>query len=180
MERSRADPSLLVITYACEHNHPYPVSKIQTHKAEHETVVSCSPAKSEPESFILSPPDKQDQVFSELSHSMMPEDFDWLLEESFLCGPVAGATGIPPAISPVDQESDVEVDKELFAGLEELPECPLVFRRELFERPIRMKVEGDEDRLLWHRQMEMKADRGYADMTSAIKEPIARSSPLIS
>ncbi|KAJ4980233.1 hypothetical protein NE237_031070 [Protea cynaroides] len=31
VERSRVDPTMLVVTYACEHNHPWPASKTQNH-----------------------------------------------------------------------------------------------------------------------------------------------------
>ncbi|XP_043701732.1 probable WRKY transcription factor 65 [Telopea speciosissima] len=37
VERSRVDPTMLVVTYACEHNHPWPASKNQQQQPKQQT-----------------------------------------------------------------------------------------------------------------------------------------------
>ncbi|KAK4491629.1 hypothetical protein RD792_002385 [Penstemon davidsonii] len=40
VERSRVDPEMLVVTYACEHNHPWPVSRNNNHHHQKNTILS--------------------------------------------------------------------------------------------------------------------------------------------
>lgn len=40
VERSRADPNMLVVTYSCEHNHPWPASRNNQHN-QRTTTTSC-------------------------------------------------------------------------------------------------------------------------------------------
>ncbi|XP_010689723.1 probable WRKY transcription factor 69 isoform X2 [Beta vulgaris subsp. vulgaris] len=44
VERSRVDPTMLVITYACEHNHPLPTTKHHHHHHQnnHQTIVTAT------------------------------------------------------------------------------------------------------------------------------------------
>ncbi|XP_015064335.1 probable WRKY transcription factor 65 isoform X1 [Solanum pennellii] len=41
VERSRADPNMLVVTYSCEHNHPWPASRNNQHNHRTTTNTSC-------------------------------------------------------------------------------------------------------------------------------------------
>lgn len=42
VERSRADPNMLVVTYSCEHNHPWPASRNNQHNQRTTTTTSCT------------------------------------------------------------------------------------------------------------------------------------------
>lgn len=42
VERSRADPNMLVVTYSCEHNHPWPASRNNQHNHRTTTITSCA------------------------------------------------------------------------------------------------------------------------------------------
>ncbi|XP_060193849.1 probable WRKY transcription factor 65 isoform X1 [Lycium barbarum] len=42
VERSRADPSMLVVTYSCEHNHPWPASRNNQHNHRTTTTPTCT------------------------------------------------------------------------------------------------------------------------------------------
>ncbi|KAM3284890.1 putative WRKY transcription factor 65 [Capsicum chacoense] len=42
VERSRADPNMLVVTYSCEHNHPWPASRSNQHNHRTITPTSCT------------------------------------------------------------------------------------------------------------------------------------------
>ncbi|MCD7450974.1 Transcription factor [Datura stramonium] len=42
VERSRADPNMLVVTYSCEHNHPWPASRNNQHNHRTTTTTSCT------------------------------------------------------------------------------------------------------------------------------------------
>ncbi|XP_055804295.1 probable WRKY transcription factor 65 isoform X2 [Solanum dulcamara] len=41
VERSRADPNMLVVTYSCEHNHSWPASRNNQHNHRTTTTTSC-------------------------------------------------------------------------------------------------------------------------------------------
>lgn len=42
VERSRADPNMLVVTYSCEHNHPWPASRNNQQNHRTTTTTSCT------------------------------------------------------------------------------------------------------------------------------------------
>ncbi|KAK4347265.1 hypothetical protein RND71_033604 [Anisodus tanguticus] len=42
VERSRADPNMLVVTYSCEHNHPWPASRNSQHNHRTTTTPTCT------------------------------------------------------------------------------------------------------------------------------------------
>ncbi|KAK4361223.1 hypothetical protein RND71_020175 [Anisodus tanguticus] len=42
VERSRADPNMLVVTYSCEHNHPWPASRNNQHNHRTTTTPTCT------------------------------------------------------------------------------------------------------------------------------------------
>ncbi|CAA7410227.1 unnamed protein product [Spirodela intermedia] len=199
VERSRADPSLLVITYACEHNHPWPLPKNHQQQQQKEGIHRRQPSaaagspskpalgKQESEAIVSPPPATSSspssagdgQIFAaDLSLAMMADEFGWFSDvsasppagDAFLGGPIGdgGALMIPPA---VDQETDdfagsegaaPEEEEALFAGLGELPECAVVFRRGFLDRQIRMQIDGKDDRLLWRmreKELELEIER---------------------
>ncbi|KAF8411072.1 hypothetical protein HHK36_003611 [Tetracentron sinense] len=136
VERSRVDPTVLVITYAYEHNHPWPASR------NHNTTTTI-PSKFSPEEstvFSNKPEIKPDEKFSDLGEELMltSDDYSWFSDvastsptvlQSPLC--VRSSCGDPDVamIFPMREE-----DESLFADLGELPECSVVFRRGVFEQ----------------------------------------------
>ncbi|RWR97437.1 putative WRKY transcription factor 65 [Cinnamomum micranthum f. kanehirae] len=128
VERSRVDPTMLVITYACDHNHPWPTSRNPTKSdvkpAETEPAVLSGPAETDPDdSFHDLEPDA----------TMLAEDYSWFSDvasspakDPLLEGPIFAGTDADVATSvfPMGEE-----DESLFGDLGELPECSVVFRR---------------------------------------------------
>ncbi|KAL6328932.1 hypothetical protein AAG906_007222 [Vitis piasezkii] len=133
VERSRVDPTVLIVTYACDHNHPLPPTKHHHSTAPAAITATASIAtpspKFPPEEFAVfaSQPDL------ELGGDSLLADghFSWFSEVS--------PTSLAMLESPVfvggySAEDDVAVfamgeeEESLFADLGELPECSLVFR----------------------------------------------------
>ncbi|XP_072082097.1 probable WRKY transcription factor 69 isoform X1 [Arachis hypogaea] len=148
VERSRVDPTKLIVTYNYEHNHSLPVTKSHssssssssatgnaTATAVTEVVVATSPS----ESAAGFPPEDL-TVFSSHVDLDLSGDSAVLLSHHNHHGfgwfdDVASAGGVleSPICGCVDdmaltaEEEDGE--ESLFAGLGELPECSAVFRR---------------------------------------------------
>ncbi|XP_027347716.1 probable WRKY transcription factor 65 [Abrus precatorius] len=119
VERSRVDPTMLVVTYSSDHNHPWPLSRNQarpTKKPEPEVEVVPDPAQPEEDKF----PD-------------LPSDhLGWFeLEATVLESPIM-TTGYDADMASVLLPMREE-DESLFADLGELPECSVVFRQGLTE-----------------------------------------------
>ncbi|KAL2343272.1 hypothetical protein Fmac_004557 [Flemingia macrophylla] len=122
VERSCVDPTMLVVTYSSDHNHPWPVSRNHsrpTKKPDPEPVL-------EPEAEAEAEAEPEEK----LSDSM--NDLGWFGEmETTSCrvleSPIdvsAAFHGADVALLPMREE-----DESLFADLGELPECSLVFRQ---------------------------------------------------
>lgn len=141
VERSRVDPSTLVITYSFEHNHAWPLPKGPKNQARAKE----EPAAPPPEPPIPTEPDEM--KFTDL----IGDDFGWFSNvtasptstsptvesDEFLFGPLINVSiDDVKMILPPEGEgclggnsgSNGE-DDALFAGLGELPECAMVFRR---------------------------------------------------
>ncbi|KAL6567348.1 WRKY transcription factor [Orobanche gracilis] len=157
VERSRVDPNMLVVTYYCEHTHPWPASRNNHHNNHQRTIPSTSATAatnaatpvSEEEGEeeeddddeekklvnIINIPNNDDESPVEI----IPDDyrfsnlgeFGWLTEFEY-------QNCTMPEI-PILAEDNTEMastiftmreeDEPLFAGLGELPECSSVFRR---------------------------------------------------
>lgn len=128
---------MLVITYACDHNHSLPISRsnanpkssIQTRPAVFSSPVDAAPA----EKFA-------DLKTDELLQA--PDDFCWLSDiassspakDTLLDSPICAggdevAAAAAAAVFPMGEE-----DESLFADLGELPESSAVFRRWFYGR----------------------------------------------
>ncbi|XP_012572328.1 probable WRKY transcription factor 65 isoform X2 [Cicer arietinum] len=113
VERSRVDPTMLVITYSSDHNHPWPVSRNNRPKSQLDPV--------EPDHKTV------DQLCG--------DDLGWLVQ--------IDTTSSVILESPIMAEFDDDVasvflpmgeeDESLFADLGELPECSTVFRHGLLD-----------------------------------------------
>lgn len=143
VERSRIDPTMLVVTYSSEHNHPWPPPRNHHHNHHHphpNSAASKSPTKlpdtpttpTEPEP---EPEQEPEERFADLGdESMMASDeFGWFGEmqtttstvlESPIFAERGGDAGADAGlVFPMREE-----DESLFADLGELPECSVVFR----------------------------------------------------
>lgn len=161
VERSRTDPSMLVITYSFEHNHPWPMPKTHHHqasKAGSRAVAQNMPApvqdpvptkQPEPElvqetigkgekfTDLITAPDDLDELFwfSDLQSGSPSATSPPEVEDSLLYGSIFGAIDAAALGVPVPEESvglNEGEDDALFAELDELPECAVVFRRSNF------------------------------------------------
>ncbi|KAK9285098.1 hypothetical protein L1049_024283 [Liquidambar formosana] len=148
VERSHVDPTLLIITYASDHNHAFPTTKHQP-----TTTTTTSPATAtatvRPEIAVFeNQPDFEpdDTNFPELAHdSLLTQDeFSWFSD----VGPTSPTVFDSPVFAGSDSfDADLAVvlsigeeDESLFADLGELPECSVVFRRGVDEHGPRCSV----------------------------------------
>ncbi|XP_062016750.1 probable WRKY transcription factor 65 isoform X2 [Rosa rugosa] len=144
VERSRVDPTTLVITYSSEHNHPWPASR-----SHHGTKPGIKTETREEEAAAGQPePDPEERRFAadlggdeESTLVIIPsavDEFGWfadmettssrVLESPIFAESGGGGGGVDTddvagMVFPMGEE-----DESLFADLGELPECSLVFR----------------------------------------------------
>ncbi|CAA3010136.1 probable WRKY transcription factor 65 isoform X1 [Olea europaea subsp. europaea] len=157
VERSRQDPTMLVVTYSSEHNHPWPASKNHRHNAAAAmTVTNTTPSVSEEEEEEEDhdqDKDKKEPINVSIESELNSEDkFPNLDETSLINGSEFGwftdfyPTSCTMLYSPIltedrdNTDSDIftmpEEDESLFADLDELPECSAVFRRGMVQREV--------------------------------------------
>jgi hypothetical protein len=158
VERSRADPTLLLVTYTFEHNHASPQPKSggchqnkQSPKPSAPKPEPVEPAETgtpdreahEPE--VQEPKPKQDQKVAvslvepaEVTTVAAEEeeesfDFGWFDQYPTWHRPAlyasAPALDASPLLPPEEWECELQGEDALFAGLGELPECAVVFGR---------------------------------------------------
>ncbi|KAF8391208.1 hypothetical protein HHK36_023510 [Tetracentron sinense] len=140
VERSRVDPTMLVITYACEHNHLWPASR-NHNPSSSATVTTGAPKFPPEESGVLEkqPEIEPDDKFVDLGEELLltTDDF-WFSDvastsptvlESPICVGSSNCEDNLAMIFPMGEE-----DESLFADLGELPECSVVFRRGFLEQ----------------------------------------------
>ncbi|KAG0459568.1 hypothetical protein HPP92_022696 [Vanilla planifolia] len=158
VERSRTDPTVFIVTYSFEHNHSWPLPRNHHRHHHHGTSVITSshepkpdaePSPSEP---VSDPEEKFSELIVEETSLMIPDDFRWpsasssaAIDDGILYGTLCGGlTTVDDCEKFSSSGSRVAMDEEedaLFAGLGELPECSVVFRRGFLECPMRG---GDE------------------------------------
>ncbi|XP_061353216.1 probable WRKY transcription factor 69 [Gastrolobium bilobum] len=136
VERSRVDPTKLIVTYAYEHNHSLPLPK--SHSSSSSAAAGDGAGSSPPTGSASTFPAEDLTVFAThpdldlggdsavlLSHHHHAE-FGWFDD-------VASTGGVleSPICGEVDDVTMTmrEEDESLFADLGELPECLAVFRR---------------------------------------------------
>ncbi|XP_039070719.1 probable WRKY transcription factor 65 isoform X2 [Hibiscus syriacus] len=142
VERNRADPTMLVITYSYEHNHPWPTSRNNSAAANQAAAAAEAKAKAEtpttattvvkPEPSTSQPDTGTESGREERCADLTGDELAWF-------GGMA-ATSLTVLESPMFAERDNgdvamvlpmrEEDESLFADLGELPECSFVFRHQ--------------------------------------------------
>lgn len=138
VERSRVDPTMLLVTYSSEHNHPLPTSKNNHHHHHHRTItttttdimptaavitISAKPVEpSIPMNQLEVDVDQNFQWFSDFESTSYA-----MLESPILAGEGFGDDNVEMIFSMTEE------DESLFADLGELPECSVVFRRGVVE-----------------------------------------------
>ncbi|CAN8254247.1 unnamed protein product [Cochlearia groenlandica] len=139
VERSRVDPTKLMITYASDHNHPFPSSATNNkhhHRAATKTAKKEEEDEEEEEAATVVA--VEEPVGLDLSHVDSPlllggcyseiNDFGWFYDASFSSS--SGSSSIY-GCDLLDVTLDDEEDNEsLFGDLGDLPDCASVFRRE--------------------------------------------------
>ncbi|XP_022723954.1 probable WRKY transcription factor 65 isoform X2 [Durio zibethinus] len=149
VERSRVDPTMLVITYSCEHNHPWPASRNNTTAAKQAAAAAAAAAAVaaeastttgvKPESST-SQPDTEPESGTEERFADLTDDSILTTGDEFAWFGEMETTSSTVLENPIFTERDNsgadvamffpmrEEDESLFADLGELPECSLVFR----------------------------------------------------
>ncbi|KAL9241257.1 hypothetical protein vseg_015388 [Gypsophila vaccaria] len=152
VERSRVDPTMLLITYASEHNHPLPTTKHHHHKAAAVTVISpsttnaASPSTPPTVATPSTPIGTEDVVeqpesptrgnpFGDPPHLEFVGDtlmlgnsgveYNWISDFIFSTPAFVGSKFDDAEVAAF---SIREEDELLFGDLDELPECSTVFR----------------------------------------------------
>ncbi|KAJ4703694.1 putative WRKY transcription factor [Melia azedarach] len=151
VERSSVDPTMLVITYSCEHNHPWPLPSRNHHHHHHNNTKPTKPEpqpdpepepeqpEPEPEAEAEREPEPEEK-FADLRDdntllTTSADEFTWFGEmetttSTILESPIFAER----SSSQVDSDNMSmffpmrEEDESLFADLGELPECSMVFR----------------------------------------------------
>ncbi|KAL5222118.1 hypothetical protein ABZP36_026831 [Zizania latifolia] len=152
VERSRADPTVLLVTYSFEHNHPWPQPKsscqgsrssprptapkhepavdgqhpeLEEHESSAELEVPEPVLKLEQEQKVVVEP----AVVATVAPAPIEEeslDFGWIDQYHQTWHRSAVYAPLPP---PEEWERELQGEDALFAGLGELPECAAVFGR---------------------------------------------------
>ncbi|KAI3437544.1 WRKY domain-containing protein [Psidium guajava] len=144
VERSRVDPTTLLVTYSSDHNHPLPSSSSsssssrnpQLHHQIRATAVSDSASAADADS--RSAMFDQDELSGFIGGApLLDPEFDWLAHvaptSSLLRRPVyEGGADAGPVYRTRDEDDGEDA---LFADLGELPECSLDFRRTKWVEP---------------------------------------------
>ncbi|PSS29042.1 WRKY transcription factor [Actinidia chinensis var. chinensis] len=136
VERSRVDPTMLLVTYSSDHNHPHPTSKNNhhNHRNNHQqttTLTAATPEVTSVSDAILNSDNEKPVIFDLGEDSLLSTyEFKWFSDLE--------STSSTLLESPIMDGGDTdramifsmrEEDESLFADLGELPECSVVFRR---------------------------------------------------
>ncbi|KAL1560349.1 WRKY Transcription Factor [Salvia divinorum] len=166
VERSRLDPKMLVVTYYCEHNHNWPVSKPNHHKTTgFKTPISEEEEEEDEEEDgeeeeevekkpRIDPSGQSHDEFTAADNNNSGEglliqngEFGWFADfESANCTMLESPMLAEDRISADSEMAMIftmrEEDESLFADLGELPECSTVFRRGMVQREAEQRRPG--------------------------------------
>ncbi|KAG8055440.1 hypothetical protein GUJ93_ZPchr0001g32875 [Zizania palustris] len=158
VERSRADPTVLLVTYSFEHNHPWPQPKSscqgskssprptapkpepavdgqQPELEEHESsaeppepVLKMEQEQEQEQKVVVEPPAVVTTVAVAPTTPIEEESFDFGWIDQY--HPTWHRSAVyAPLLPPEEWERELQGEDALFAGLGELPECAAVFGR---------------------------------------------------
>lgn len=145
---------MLVITYSCEHNHPWPAAKNNHHHHNHQNSSAVTSAVEDKPEMPANLPDPEaepepnpepEEKFPDMSEESAlmsaADEFSWFMDmpttsSTILESPIfaeRGNNGTGNGVSARDADVAMffpmgEEDESLFADLGELPECSVVFR----------------------------------------------------
>nr|AFX83945.1 WRKY super family protein [Hevea brasiliensis] len=143
VERSRVDPSMLVVTYSCEHNHPWPPPSKTQHHHHHQgnastklnTVKPEISTPTQPENPEPKPEPEPEEKFTDLGDDSLisRDEFSWFGEMETTSSTILESPIFADERSTAEADAAMffpmrEEDESLFADLGELPECSAVFR----------------------------------------------------
>ncbi|KAF7803273.1 putative WRKY transcription factor 65 [Senna tora] len=149
VERSRVDPTMIVVTYSCEHNHPWPASRNHHHNksAANKPLAAPEPEPEPVENRVDHDPEPEPEPessdkFADLGDESLITTADELGWFSEMEGTATTSSAVLESTILTGDDADVasmflpmrEEDESLFADLGELPECSVVFRRGAVER----------------------------------------------
>ncbi|XP_024992907.1 probable WRKY transcription factor 65 [Cynara cardunculus var. scolymus] len=122
VERSRTDPTMVMVTYSCEHNHPWPASRNNNHHhhnapASPPSTTTTEPATSNIDDQVeVEPPTFTRQSEPELEREPEPEpDQKFTSLEVGSCGPFAATTDQYRWFSDLDSTSSTMLESPLMA-----------------------------------------------------------------
>lgn len=148
VERSSSDPTMLVVTYSCEHNHSWPLPKSHHRSAAvilNTSIPSPVLNEEEPEAVLVVPVSEPAEDKFLIGEELMRDEYYWFSDvgspsatstagstDDLLLGSIVVSADI--AAMSFSAECDElgrweEEEDSLFAGLGELPECSVVLRR---------------------------------------------------
>ncbi|XP_071707063.1 probable WRKY transcription factor 65 isoform X2 [Rutidosis leptorrhynchoides] len=131
VERNRADPAMVMVTYSCDHNHPWPASRKHNH---HITTTSPPPT----DATTTDIQDEELTMSLEIGPTSVPfastsDQFWWFSDLEYTSSTMLES---PLMVREIIEDADLtmifsirEEDESLFADLGELPECMTVFKR---------------------------------------------------
>ncbi|KAL8045709.1 hypothetical protein ABFX02_08G132100 [Erythranthe guttata] len=155
VERSRVDPTMLVLTYTSQHNHTSPPSRNNHHRtAAAAAATSASEEEMEEEVEVEEKPMNlisEDKLITnincEVPQLINSGEFGWFSDfESTFNYTVIESPALMEDRITTDNElamiftmREEEDDESLFAGLGELPECSAVLRRGVVQREVEQR-----------------------------------------
>ncbi|EXB92371.1 putative WRKY transcription factor 69 [Morus notabilis] len=136
VERSRVDPTTLIITYACNHNHPVPTkshsSTSAPASATSAAMISDEVLAKTPAEIVVFSGESDIEIGDALLDGYHHQWFDDVASTAVLESPIYGGAYVDADVSTAFSAVSGE-DESLFADLGELPECSVVFRRRIVE-----------------------------------------------
>ncbi|CAN8290857.1 unnamed protein product [Cochlearia groenlandica] len=147
VERSRDDPTMILVTYTSDHNHPWPLTS--SRNGPKPIIPEPKPEPKIPEVEVEVEEEEEEEVNNkfmvlgkeiETTPSCIVDEFAWFTEmettsSTILDSPIFSSerkTVVSPASRDADERTVFfpmgEEDESLFADLGELPECSVVFR----------------------------------------------------
>lgn len=124
---------MLVVTYSCEHNHPWPASR--NHHNNHNLQPTTKQEKADVVTIKPDPEPEPEEKFADLGdESLMAHDeFRWFSDMETTSSTVLESPIFAEKTTAGDSDVEMffpmrEEDESLYADLGELPECSVVFR----------------------------------------------------